>query len=59
MDKPISPPTDAKLDNEVQLLLRDIEKEAIPERLMELALKLQEALAAARYSDDGEATHDR
>jgi hypothetical protein len=48
MDKPVPPPTEPTIDDELALLLREIEKEAVPDRLMELALQLQEALATRR-----------
>ncbi|MGV6874174.1 hypothetical protein ACUSIJ_15990 [Pseudochelatococcus sp. B33] len=39
---------------EFDRLLREIEKEAVPARLLELALELQAALAARRRRREGE-----
>ena len=40
-------------------LLREIEKEAVPERLLELALKLQAALVEQRKQHESEADSAR
>lgn len=57
MDKPVPPPSETEASDELKLLLREIEKEAVPERLMELALKLQKALSAQRL--EGQEQTDR
>lgn len=36
--------TDARADTQVAVLLDEIEKEAVPERLLDLAIRLQKAL---------------
>lgn len=36
---------DERLDGDLQLILDEIEKEVVPERLLQLAFRLQEALA--------------
>lgn len=56
MDKPVPPPTEPTVEDELTLLLREIEKEVVPDRLMELALQLQEALAARREAEDRDGT---
>jgi len=44
----------AQGEGEFEFLLREIEKEPIPERLLDLALKLQRALAARREHPSSE-----
>lgn len=38
---------------DLELILREIEKEAVPERLLELALRLQAALTSQRANEPG------
>lgn len=38
---------------EIKILLREIEKEPVPERLLQLALQLQEALALRSREEEG------
>lgn len=40
-----------KADEDLELILREIEKEAVPERLLELAMKLQATLAGLRKNE--------
>lgn len=41
------------LPPEIKILLREIEKEPVPERLLQLALQLQEALALRSREEEG------
>lgn len=41
----------ASLSGELRLILREIETEQVPERLLELAVELQRALARQRQSN--------
>lgn len=43
-----SSPAQGEGEGEFEFLLREIEKEPVPERLLDLALKLQRALVAKR-----------
>lgn len=48
----VAPPPKADLDTlELDLLLHEIEKEAVPERLLDLARQLQAALVEKRRRD--------
>lgn len=40
--------------HDVSILLEEIEKEPVPERLLELALKLQRKLAEKRRQEEGD-----
>jgi hypothetical protein len=45
------PPAEAAVDNDIAFLLAEIEREKVPDRLMKLALELQNALAEKRRGD--------
>ena len=45
--------------SEFELLLREIEKEPIPERLLDLAMQLQRALVAQRQSESEDKKPDQ
>lgn len=44
------------LPPEIKILLREIEKEPVPERLLQLALQLQEALARRSRGEEAAGT---
>jgi len=45
------PPADAAVDHDIAFLLAEIEREKVPDRLMKLAVDLQNALLEKRRAD--------